>query len=1330
MNPALSLTFHASDLVFDIASATYLDLHLLSESTTNDQSEFCSILRSHGLAIHILSASCVPSVCLAVYESFGGRGTACFSVYPFYPLFLIALFLPHNISLTMEQEGDSPFAPPQPSSPIQLDSRSIFSQRRATTPAPIQTNFVMDNLRRSQIHPPSRSKWASKLGKSHVESKTQGTILRAVPKADMRQTISAPLYNTLVTPSSGSSSGSDPLSAGNPPLLDSSSSHGNRTTHSEPDKRSFSFRSKSRDQSCEPKPNVIGVWRDGAAHWDAKQAEQRPRITIAPATHATPTNIPVFVADVNEPELPPIVPAKDPPRSASAKAQRPRIQLVIPPDRYQTPLPALTYSSQPSVTQAPKSAPVVAPPSFQPPAPGTKTMNATPLGLYTPESQRLMQTITLIPSKLFNNPLERPLRPSLSSSTSEEDVRSDDDDTSNYSHRSSMTSVEETAPIIPPKAARPFNFYNRTTSAAFSIANPVDAGVFENETLSIAGLEYSQSSAKRRPIPAAQPVPAAELTYSPAVSSASTTSAPFSGVVSPLSPVAPRIRRKQVPSSYSQRPLANTNTSKNYTRGVPSPTWSEAQHDLEIHLTAISEVSPFQWDDFVLPERQSIMTPPMTPPRRSSKRLSHPLHLAEHLRPQLATQPPKSCPSRYEVDHRHHSHTSIGESTIIGFYEQTAPSTRSLMLQDKVAQHERVITPPAAEIIIQKIMENLDDLGDLFAAALTNKGFYRVFKRHEMHLIRTVLRKQSPAAWEYLETLTPAHPPAGTTEVTHPDEDLMSPISAIDRNQGSEPESAAHKSKHTPTSYIRFFTRDTYIIAALKLLVLERCQSFLRPTTVAALSNPNPSDAAAIANARAINDAFWRIWTFCRIFGRGRGREDDIIAQTDWLKGGVLAHQVTCTSSIVSNDSFYISSVLLSAAEHFGKGNVSQFNSEEGLSAEELYNMTEIWNCLGTLLHGLQGRTEQARGYGVFDPTDVRGGDIDGEEAMLEEFQYHLLTLGLSPLLTLATCPPTPSAQAFAVAKVNGWTRWTIPAPGGSRSTFLKEAVSRVYEEKLSSVLTPADSFRREMEEIRRFRGKNLAVELRDSKRSVGSSDGAPYAASLSWSNTGFEEERPMSEWEGALDRFASPIATSPLHPVYKVNNGHNSLYGSERHYTPAPQPPSPPSISSSSQSLSHPSGNPSSPPSTPQISQLHPAFRSRPIGPPALRHIPPPLFSQQQRIPRSSPTFTPPPAFHSACLTPPFTPNPTSNHPSAAGPPHRSPPPTPPVPALQHPLQLAMAPDTDPAANSAERAIFRIVEMGFTAEEAKYALRKTDLGDGLRMDRAVELLLRNGGQA
>lgn len=67
----------------------------------------------------------------------------------------------------------------------------------------------------------------------------------------------------------------------------------------------------------------------------------------------------------------------------------------------------------------------------------------------------------------------------------------------------------------------------------------------------------------------------------------------------------------------------------------------------------------------------------------------------------------------------------------------------------------------------------------------------------------------------------------------------------------------------------------------------------------------------------------------------------------------------------------------MNAPEHFGQGN------HGGLSAEELYDMTEMWNCLNHITQTIIGRTVEARQYGVYDCTEVRGGDIDGEETML-----------------------------------------------------------------------------------------------------------------------------------------------------------------------------------------------------------------------------------------------------------------------------------------------------------------------------------------------------------
>jgi hypothetical protein len=47
-------------------------------------------------------------------------------------------------------------------------------------------------------------------------------------------------------------------------------------------------------------------------------------------------------------------------------------------------------------------------------------------------------------------------------------------------------------------------------------------------------------------------------------------------------------------------------------------------------------------------------------------------------------------------------------------------------------------------------------------------------------------------------------------------------------------------------------------------------------------------------------------------------------------------------------------------------------------------------------------------------------------------------------------------------------------------------------------------------------------------------------------------------------------------------------------------------------------------------------------------------------------------------------------------------------------------------AESTVELAVQKITEMGFTKAQATHALRMTDMGDGLRIDRAVDMLLRN----
>ncbi len=231
-------------------------------------------------------------------------------------------------------------------------------------------------------------------------------------------------------------------------------------------------------------------------------------------------------------------------------------------------------------------------------------------------------------------------------------------------------------------------------------------------------------------------------------------------------------------------------------------------------------------------------------------------------------------------------------------------------------ESEDIITAEAAEAVILRILESLDAFDDLFASARINKGFYSVFKRHELRLMKCALRNTSQAAWELRET---------------------SPKEIIAALEGP-------KSEYTPTRYLQFHTRDTYILAALKSIILLRCQSYLREDTIVALRGRN--------NARAsqIDEAFWRVWTFCTIFGSGKGQEDDVLGQMDWLRGGILARELARASSPSSVKKFESNGILLHPPESFARGN------HGGLSVEELYDMTEIWNCLRALLHGIQGQ--------------------------------------------------------------------------------------------------------------------------------------------------------------------------------------------------------------------------------------------------------------------------------------------------------------------------------------------------------------------------------------
>lgn len=434
---------------------------------------------------------------------------------------------------------------------------------------------------------------------------------------------------------------------------------------------------------------------------------------------------------------------------------------------------------------------------------------------------------------------------------------------------------------------------------------------------------------------------------------------------------------------------------------------------------------------------------------------------------------------------------------IVETYANPGQSRNSEILSEG-AEKTDFVSANTAESIILMIMEAIDSLQDLFSTATVSKGFYRIFKRHEMHLIKNALFNMSPAAWELREVSPPWS------------------IGTLDDNDEPCPE-------YTPSLYLRHYSRDMYTMVALKSLIVVHCESFLRVETITGLAGIDERRGAEI------DEAFWRVWTFCRIFGCEKNREDDLVGQIDWLDGGVLARQQSANTSSTVIESFGTNSALFDPVPGFGVGN------SNGLSTAQLYDVIEIWTCLGVLIQGFHGKIDEAREAGVFDSLpDTEMNREEYEALMLEEWTYYILTLGPSVILRLASVSATgPTSETFEFAKSSGWTTWTPPISGTSRRRFLKDAVSKVYERKLAAeaghpttptcTSTKGHRKNKSMSESRK-RQVALAQELRAQQRKGQrpQSKSQDFVPTLARGPKTYAEERPMSHFPEVIEKLSS----------------------------------------------------------------------------------------------------------------------------------------------------------------------------------------------------------------
>lgn len=297
------------------------------------------------------------------------------------------------------------------------------------------------------------------------------------------------------------------------------------------------------------------------------------------------------------------------------------------------------------------------------------------------------------------------------------------------------------------------------------------------------------------------------------------------------------------------------------------------------------------------------------------------------------------------------------------------PSSRPMKTHRK--QIYQPITAATAERVIYKIMCNLHSVQDLQSTAMVSKGFLRTFQRNESKLVSHLIFKTSRPAWELRRT-----------------------ILAL---------------KGSNDFVLRDYRRDCSTLVTLKAFIMGHCSSHCKQSTIAGLLGQDETRKAQI------DDALWRIWTFCALFGNTVGQSGPSQTEIDWLNG-----------SKASNNK------QLGAGFAIGNGT--------GLATPELEDMIEMWQCLQVLVSGFLGRVQEAQKFGVFDNWHLR--ETTSESQHLAEWTSYLLALGPQTILSVSTC-------SFEQAKMLGLTRWTAPPAGQSRTLFLASAISQVYQERV-----------------------------------------------------------------------------------------------------------------------------------------------------------------------------------------------------------------------------------------------------------------------------------------
>ena len=137
------------------------------------------------------------------------------------------------------------------------------------------------------------------------------------------------------------------------------------------------------------------------------------------------------------------------------------------------------------------------------------------------------------------------------------------------------------------------------------------------------------------------------------------------------------------------------------------------------------------------------------------------------------------------------------------------------------------------------------------------------------------------------------------------------------------------------------------------------------------------------------------------------------------------------------------------------------------------------------------------------------------------------------------TSPATPTRTQFAQARSQGYTSWTPPKQGASRSTFLKEAVSRVYEEtttvKRPSPHSSPKSFSNLPQAVSPSIGSEAAIASR-ARIARHAEEIRKRKQDPDFKDVPVSDDRPLSNYSDVLDRLeAISTATADAPPMPKL---------------------------------------------------------------------------------------------------------------------------------------------------------------------------------------------------